>query len=207
MPPPAPDAIFPEIVLLISVSVLVLKIPPPVLELLPKTVLLTRVSLPLPVLKMPPPNVDPVFPEMVLLTSVSVPSFQINPTPNLPKLLLVKLTSEIVTVTPGSTWTTWPLLPPLIARECAPGPRRVKLLVNDRLPLVNMIFPLTLAANLIVLPELVSAMTWRSDPCPSSLAEVTTFARMKVRTSTPAGIDNSRTSRTIAVTTTRDRMR
>src|SRR6266581_2990750 len=156
---------------------------------------------------MPPPRPDEVFPETMLLVSVNVPSFSRKPYPVWPVLLLIKLRSDMATLMLESTRTIWPLLPPLIARDCAPGPLRVRLLVNDRSPLVNMIVPLTLAANVIVLPGFASAMTWRSDPCPSSLGVVTTFARMRDRTSTPAGIDNSRTSRTIAVTTTRDRMR
>src|SRR6266436_1802970 len=123
---------------------------------------------------MPPPRPDDLFPETVLLVSVNVPSFLIKPTPVWPVLLLMKPRSNMAMITPGSTRTIWPLLPPLIARNCAPGPRRVRLLVKERSLLVSKItLFLKEGSNVIVLPALALIIAQRRDPGPSSLEVVT----------------------------------
>src|SRR5712692_2300343 len=124
---------------------------------------------------MPPPRSDDIFPETVLLVSVNVPSFSIKPTLVPPVLLFMKLRSNMVTATPGRTRTILPLLPPLIARDCAPGPRMIMFLVKVRSLLVRKItlFLKEEVSNVIVLPALAVIIAQRRDPTPSSLDVVT----------------------------------
>src|SRR6266516_3016319 len=123
---------------------------------------------------MPPPRFDDLFPETVLLVRVNVPSFSIKPTWLWPVLLFMKLRPKMATVTPGSTRTIWPLWPPLIARDCAPGPRMVMFLVKVRSLLVRKITRLLKeVSNVIVLPALAVTIAQRRDPGPLSLDVVT----------------------------------
>src|SRR2546427_9629957 len=79
-----------------------------------------------------------------------------------PEMLTVAL--EPISKTRVAPW-------PLSARFVAPGPAMLRSFVMSNSPVVSAIVPVT--AKLIVSPSAASAMAWRKEPGPPSLALVT----------------------------------
>src|ERR1017187_1449480 len=81
MPPPPDAALLSEKVLLVTVSVLSLRMapPPPPDALLPEKVLLVTFSVPLQPFALAPPPPDALLSEKVLLVTVSGPSLKMAP--------------------------------------------------------------------------------------------------------------------------------
>ena len=141
MPPPANPPVLAEMVLLFSVSAPSFKMPPPnEFAELAETVLLLSVSVPL--LKIPPPPIA-VLPEMVLLFSVSAPSLEMPPPP--PLVLGVYEPSGLIA-------------PPLLE---AVLPEMV-LLFSMRVPWLSMkpVALVKLVLSLKVRPKMVTVTPW-----------------------------------------------